>query len=74
MIFKSKREITPIFDIKRQQMTFYWNKFIEIKKMQNFCINGPEYSKLNHLAWLYFDKYMDLLNNGYTDFKYDKSL
>lgn len=74
MIFKRKKEITSILDIKRQQMIFYWNKFVEIKKMQNLCINGSEYSKLNRLAWIYFDKYMDLLNHGYTDFKYDKLL
>ena len=74
MIFKRKKEITPIFDIQRQQMIFYWNKFVEIKNMCSLCMTEEEYLKLNRLAWLYFDKYMELLNKGYTDFKYDKLL
>ena len=74
MIFKRKKITTPILDIKRQQMTFYWNKFIEVKKMCDCCMNAEEYIKLNKLAWLFFDKYVDLLNKGYTEFKYDQLL
>ena len=71
-IFKRKKKITPLFDIERQRMVFYWNKFREIENMCNSYIdkNTDEYSKLNKLGWLYFDKYMELFNRGYTEFRY----
>ena len=80
MIFKRKNKITSntliIFDRKRQQMSFYWNKFIEIKNLCDCYIdkNTEEYSKLNHLGWLYFDKYMSLFNQGYTDFEQEEKM
>ena len=75
LLRKQEIDIIPIFDIKQQQMEFYYNKFIELEKilqhMDSF-LNSVEYEQIYKLAFSYLNKYIELYRKGYSDFKYKR--
>ena len=62
-----------LLDVKKQQMEFCYNKFIELESILNHMdslINSEEYTKIYKLAFSYLDRYIDLYKEGFTDFNY----
>lgn len=76
-LLKHQEVHIPLFDIRRQQMKFYYSKFIELECIlshMDSMVNSEEYMKVYRLAFSYLDKYIDLYKKGHTDFKFRKEL
>ena len=75
LLRKQEIDIIPLFDINRQKMEFYYNKFIELEKilqhMDSF-LNSVEYEQIYKLAFSYLNQYIELYRKGYSDFKYKR--
>lgn len=73
-LLKHQKVHVDFIEINRQKMTFYWDKFIILFNIcENIDKNSEEYTKLNRLAWDFMGRYIELLLQGYTDFKYNNN-
>ena len=75
MIFlkKKKPDLIPLFDIERQKMQYYWNKYIEVSNnVDKYIYRTDEVNKLIKLRDDFLNKYLELHNKGYSEFKYKR--